>query len=94
MAAYIRCATNKSLSNTAIIEFSEHSTLQHVSIRKGGVQVQIHSFSTSALHGVESSSSLPSFLPQGTNPGTLWIGGWMYPIFVLDGLEERKVFCI
>ena len=34
MAAYIRSVLNNSVSNSVIIEFSTHSTLLHVSIRK------------------------------------------------------------
>jgi len=36
---------------------------------------------------------IPQLLPQGTNRGTPWIG-WMDPMFCLDGLEEREVFCL
>ena len=50
MAVYIRSAMNNSGSNTVIVEFSKHSTLQHASIRKElsfGIctrEIKIHQF--------------------------------------------------
>jgi hypothetical protein len=35
---------------------------------------------------------IPHPLPQGTIPGTLWVGGWSEPMLGLDGLEKKKSF--
>jgi hypothetical protein len=58
----------------------------------GGVDVQIHIFSTSALAGGEWSASCPSrFSPGETRPGTHWIGGWVHPGASLDNVQKRKL---
>jgi hypothetical protein len=55
----------------------------------GGVDVQTHVFSTSALVGGEWSASRPCrFTPWERAPGTHWIGGWVGPTASLDGMEE------
>jgi hypothetical protein len=56
-----------------------------------GVDVQIHIFLTSALVGVEWSTSRPGrFTPGERAPGTHWIGGWVDLKTGLDDLEKRK----
>jgi hypothetical protein len=54
----------------------------------GGVDLQIHTFLTSSLAGVEWSASRTSRF----TPSTQWIGGWVDPRAGLDGVEKRK-FC-
>jgi hypothetical protein len=57
----------------------------------GGVGVQIHIFLTSALVGVEWSTSRPGrFTPGERAPGTHWIGGWVDLRAGLDDLKKRK----
>jgi hypothetical protein len=54
-----------------------------------GVDVWIHIFLTSALVGGEWSASRPGcFTPGERIPGTRWIGGWVVPRIVLDGVEK------
>jgi len=48
----------------------------------GGVQIQLHSFLTSALGGGEGS---------GSHPGICGIGGWVGSRANLDILEKRKL---
>jgi hypothetical protein len=36
---------------------------------------------------------IPPVLPLGKNPGTHWIGGWVWHRASLEGLEKRKVSC-
>jgi hypothetical protein len=57
----------------------------------GGVDVQIHTFLTSALDGGEWSASRPCrFTTRERAPGTHWIGGWVDPQASLDDMEKRK----
>jgi hypothetical protein len=56
-----------------------------------GVDVQIHSFLTSALVGGEWSTSIPGrFTPRERAPSTHCIGGWVDLRASLDDLEKRK----
>jgi hypothetical protein len=57
-----------------------------------GVEVQLHSFLTSALDGGEwSPSRLGRFTPRERAPGTHWTGGWVGPRVVLDAVVKRKI---
>jgi hypothetical protein len=57
----------------------------------GGVDVQIHIFSTSALVAGEWSASRPSrCIPEERAPGTHWIEGWVGPRAGLDDMEKKK----
>jgi hypothetical protein len=57
-----------------------------------GVDVQIHTFLTSALFGDVWSASRPSrFTPEEKAPGTLWIGGWLDLVTGTDNVEKRKI---
>jgi hypothetical protein len=57
-----------------------------------GVEVQLHSFLTSALDGDEwSASRLVRFIPTERAPGTHCIGGWVDPRAVLDAVVKRKI---
>jgi hypothetical protein len=57
-----------------------------------GVEVQLHTFSTSALGGGEwSASCLGSFTPRGRASGTHWIGGRVGPRDGLDAVMKRKI---
>jgi hypothetical protein len=50
----------------------------------GGVDVEIHVFSTSALFGGEWSATCFGCF----TPGTLWIGGWVGPKAGLDDMDK------
>jgi hypothetical protein len=55
----------------------------------GGVDVQIHTFLTSALVGGEWSPSRPGrFAPWERAPRTHWTGGWVDLRASLDDLEK------
>jgi hypothetical protein len=57
-----------------------------------GVEVQLHSFLTSALDGGEWSASRPGrFKPKERAPGTHWIGGWVGPRAVMYEVVKRKI---
>jgi len=57
-----------------------------------GVEVQLHTFLTSALDGGECQVSRPGrFTPTERAPGTLWIGGWVGPRVILDAVVKRKI---
>jgi len=44
------------------------------------MEVQLHTFLTTALDGGEWSASHPSYYtPRERDPGTHWIGGWVGP---------------
>jgi hypothetical protein len=62
----------------------------------GGVDVQIHVFSTSALVGGEWSASCPGGFPPPREepPDIHWIGGWVGPRTGLDEMERRKFFTL
>jgi hypothetical protein len=60
--------------------------------RIGGMEVQLHTFLTSALDGSEWSVSCPGrFTPRKIAPGTHWIGGWVDPRAVLDAVVKEKI---
>jgi hypothetical protein len=47
---------------------------------------------TSALEGGEWSASRPGrFIPRERTPGIHWIGGWVGPRDVLDGVVKRRI---
>jgi hypothetical protein len=55
------------------------------------VDVQLHTFLTSALTGDEWSASRPGRFTTGERaPGTHWIGGWVDPKAGLEDVEKRK----
>jgi hypothetical protein len=57
-----------------------------------GVEVQLHAFLTSALHGGEWSDSRPGrFIPRERVPSKHWIGGWVGPTAGLDAVVKRKI---
>jgi hypothetical protein len=57
-----------------------------------GVEVQLHTFLTSALDGGEwSTSRLGCFDPRERAPGTHWIGSWVGPRAGLDAVEKGKI---
>jgi hypothetical protein len=61
----------------------------------GGVEVQPHSFLTSALDGSEYSASRPGRItPAERAPGTHWIRGWVGPRASLDtaGAKGKRTF--
>jgi hypothetical protein len=59
--------------------------------RSGGITP----FLTSALVGGKLSASCPGrFTPGETEPGTLWIGGWVGPRAGLDTLGKRKILSL
>jgi hypothetical protein len=59
------------------------------------VEVQLHSFLTSALDGGECSASHPGrFIPRERDPGTHWIGGWVGLRAVLDAVVKRTIIFI
>jgi hypothetical protein len=61
----------------------------------GGVDVQIHIFSTSAVIGSEWSASRPGrFSPGERVPGTHWIGCWVDPRTGLDDVEKREFLAL
>jgi hypothetical protein len=61
--------------------------------RYSGVEVQLHSFLTSALEGVEWSVSLPGRFPPGIRAiGTHWIGGWVDSRAGLDAVARSPFF--
>jgi hypothetical protein len=51
----------------------------------GGVDIEIHILSTSALVGEWLASRIGRF-----TPGTHWIGGWVGPRAGLDDMERRQ----
>jgi hypothetical protein len=56
-----------------------------------GVDVQVPIFLISALAGGEWSPLCPChFTHEERVPSTLWIGGWVGPRAVMEGLEKRK----
>jgi hypothetical protein len=58
----------------------------------GGVDVQIHVFTTLALVLGELSASCPShFTPGEIAPSVHWIGGWVGPRNGLDDMKSRKI---
>jgi hypothetical protein len=57
----------------------------------GGVEVQLHAFLTSVIHGREWSSARPGRFTPGKNPGTHWIRGWVGSSVGLDVLEHREM---
>jgi hypothetical protein len=60
--------------------------------RNVGVEVQLHSFLTSALHGGEWLVSRSGrFTLRERAPGTHWIGGWVGPRAVLDAVVKGKI---
>jgi hypothetical protein len=57
---------------------------------QGGVEVELHSFITSARLRRYVVSVIPQPLfPRGKNPGTHWVGSWVCPRVVLDVFEKR-----
>jgi hypothetical protein len=58
----------------------------------GGVEVQLHTFLTSALDGGEWPASHPScFTPRERAPGTHWIEGWVGPRASLGTMVNVKI---
>jgi hypothetical protein len=58
----------------------------------GGVEIQLHPFSTSALDGGEWSASRPCrFTQDELAPGTHWIGGWLGPRTGLEAMEKKEI---
>jgi len=57
----------------------------------GGVEVQLHSFLTSALDGGEWSTSRPSRFIPGKEPPFPSIEGWVGPRVSLDVMEKREI---
>jgi len=56
------------------------------------VEVQFHSFLTSALDGCEWSASRPDrFTPKEIGPGTHWIGGLVGHRAGLDAVVKRRI---
>jgi hypothetical protein len=67
-------------------------TKHHAMKTHWGVEVYLHAFLTSALHGGEwSASRAGRFTPREKAPGTHWIGGWVGPRAVLDAVMKRKI---
>jgi hypothetical protein len=61
----------------------------------GEVDVQSHTFLTSALvWGERSASRLGRFTLGEAAPGTHWVGGWMGPRIGLDDVEKRKILTL
>jgi hypothetical protein len=57
-----------------------------------GMEVQLHTFLTSALDGGVWSALRPGrFTPGEKAPGTHWIGGWVGPRAVLGAVVKRKI---
>jgi hypothetical protein len=57
-----------------------------------GVEVQIHSYLTSALDGGEWLASRPGhFTPREKGPGIRWMGGWVGPRAGLDAVVRKKI---
>jgi len=55
------------------------------------VEVQLHTFLTSALDGSEWSASHPSHFTSGVRaPSAHWMGGWVSPRAGLDTMVKRK----
>jgi hypothetical protein len=62
---------------------------------KGGVDLWIHIFLTTALAGGEWSASRPHrFIPGERAPGTHWIGGPVDARASSDDVEKKKVFTL
>jgi hypothetical protein len=56
------------------------------------MEVQLHTFLSSALDGGEWSASRPGrFTPRERALGTHWIGGWLDPRAVLDAVVKIKI---
>jgi hypothetical protein len=60
--------------------------------RVGGVEIQLRSFLTSAVDGVEWSASHSGRFVLETNPGTHCTGSWVGPRIGLDDTESREFF--
>jgi len=57
----------------------------------GVVEVQLHTFLTSALNGGEWSASCPSCCTHGKRvPRPHWIGGWVGPRASMDVVGKEK----
>jgi hypothetical protein len=57
-----------------------------------GVDVESHTFLTSALDGGEWSASRSGrFIPRDNVPSTYFIGGWVGPRTSLDDVEKEKI---
>jgi hypothetical protein len=55
------------------------------------MEMQFHTFFTSALGGSEWSASFPGrFIPRERAPGTHWIGGWVGYRAYLDAVGKEK----
>jgi hypothetical protein len=105
---YLLLSEWKSPSNTILVHFRwsnknrrPNGTLNKVrskvKLTHGGAWVErrysSYSFLNSALDGGEWSASRPGrALPQGKDPGTLWIGGWVGLEPVWKQKTEEKFF--
>jgi hypothetical protein len=62
----------------------------HATQTYGGVEVWLHTFLISALHGgVWLASCAIHFIAKKRNPSKHWIGGWVVPIVDLDAVVKR-----
>jgi hypothetical protein len=60
-----------------------------------GVEVQLHTFLTSALDGAEwSITCLGCFIPRKRAASTHWIGGWVGSRASLDAVAKKKNSCL
>lgn len=58
-----------------------------------GMEVQFHSFLTSAQMEFNGHLHGPVSLSPEKTPGTQWTGGWVDPRARFDGCETEKRFC-
>jgi hypothetical protein len=58
-----------------------------------GVEVQPHTFLTSALHGHHGQLHAWLLETQGIPPSTQWVGHWASQRADLDVVEKRKISC-
>jgi hypothetical protein len=57
-----------------------------------GVEIQLHTFLTSALdRGERSVSGTCRVTPRESAPGVHWIGGWVGPRTGVDAVVKRKI---
>ena len=56
------------------------------------MELQLHSFLTSALDGVNVQLHAPAALPQGKHTGTNSTAGWLGPKACAYVLEKKKIF--
>jgi len=54
------------------------------------MEVYLHTFLISTLHGGVRSASRSSRFAPGKEPGIHWLGGWVGPRADLDAVSKRK----